>query len=125
MLRGDIKSGLLAAGDVFVLPSESEGLSMVILEAMAAGLPVIVSKGCNFSVPPRIGCGLVVERDVDELADALSALLRLPKGRLRAMGLLGRDYVEQRYSWSAIAGQMVEVYEWILGGARPTRVEIA
>jgi glycosyltransferase involved in cell wall biosynthesis len=97
---------------------------MAILEAMAAGMPLVVSYGCNFQVPTEIGCGLVVNWDVSELSDALSGLLALPEERLRRMGAVGREYVREKYSWSGVGYQMEQVYRWVLGGARPSCIEI-
>jgi hypothetical protein len=48
----------------------------------------------------------------------------MPQQKLRSMGAAGREFVIQRYSWEAVGSQMTEVYNWILGGAKPTAVEI-
>jgi len=67
---------LLAASDVFVLSSDYEGQPMVILEALVVGLPVVTTAfGSVHSALPE-GVGLVVDRDVDALAQGLRAALR-------------------------------------------------
>jgi glycosyltransferase involved in cell wall biosynthesis len=74
---------LLLACDVFVLPSEREGLSFAVLEAMAAGLAIVVSDGPGN--PEAVGdAGVVVPAaDVAALAAALGALARDPAERVR------------------------------------------
>lgn len=124
LLSGDAKYGLLAASDVFVLPSASEGLSMAILEAMAAGLPVLATKECNFPAIREQGSGIVVERRVNDIADGLKQLLEMSKRQLRDIGYIGKKFVSERYSWDVVGGQMIDVYNWILGGAKPPTVEI-
>ena len=88
--RDDV-AGQLAQSDVFVLASRSEGMPLSVLEAMAAGLPVVAS--AVGGVPELVVSGetglLVPPDDIDALADALRALLSDALLR-RAMGDAGR-----------------------------------
>lgn len=90
---------LLAAMDLFVLPSHSEGVSLAVLEAMAAGLPVIVSRVGG--LPEIVHDGdtglLIPPRDVQALAAALKRLLADPDWA-RSLGQRGRDYVREHFS---------------------------
>lgn len=91
---------LLAASDAFVMPSRSEGLSLATLEAMSAGLPVVVTD--RIGLWPEIaesGCGLVVPFGSAELDAALHALVDTPEPGRLAMGSLGRDLVQRSYTW--------------------------
>lgn len=88
--------------DVFILASDSEGDPLVLLEAMACGLPwVSTAWGAAASLPPG-ECGLVVPyRSPDKLAAAIAELISDPE-RLRAMGRRGRyraevDFGEDKY----------------------------
>lgn len=85
----------LAEADVFVLASPSEALGIAIMEAMAAGLPVVASDvgGIPELVSPGVTGELFAVRDHDELARHLIALLRSPQ-RLRAMAAAARDAAE-------------------------------
>ena len=107
--RDDVPD-LLAAADVFALPSRSEGLPLALLEAMFAGRPVIASAvGGIPEVVRHNQEALLCEPDSpDDLASALSSLLREPDLRER-LGTAGRDLAKQRYSPEA----MVSAYETV------------
>lgn len=105
-----------AACDVFALPSESEGLSISILEAMASGRPVVTTYpqvGEHDAVEPGINGLLCHYGDVEELAAALRTLLHSPEG-VQDMGAAARRKAERCFSWSVIARQVVGVYRQIV-----------
>ena len=93
---GDVERYLRAA-DLFALPSQREGFPNSVLEAMATGLPVVVTPFVGFS--ERIGRPgrelLQTERSPAALAEALSALL-IDRERRGALGSAARDWVETR-----------------------------
>lgn len=109
-LSGADRLAALAAADLFCLPATGEGLSMAALEALASGLPVILSPGCNLPEAAETGAGLIVEPQVDSLASALRDLL--PDAPRRAsMSLAARVLVRDRFTWSAAAAQLEQVYQ--------------
>jgi glycosyltransferase involved in cell wall biosynthesis len=103
---------LLQAMDIFVLPSYSEGLSLALLEAMAAGLPVIVSRvGGNPEVVTDGKTGLLIPpRDAEALAQALERLLGDPAGA-KELGKNARRLVEADYSLERLGREINEIYE--------------
>lgn len=112
-LAGEARLAALASADVFALPATGEGLSMAALEAMAAGLPVLLSPGCNLPEAADAGAGLIVSPEVDTLAAALRALLTDPVRRA-AMGDAGRALVRDRFTWDAVAAGLEAVYAGIM-----------
>ena len=113
---GADQKALLAAADVFVLPSFSEGFSMSLLEALACRLPAVFTPGCNFNQAADAAAGRVAAPTAEAFGAALAELMSLPDAQRRDMGLRGRKLVEENYSWDHVAGQMAAVYRWLVGG---------
>lgn len=109
MLSGQDRLAAFAAANLFALPAVGEGFSMAVLEAMACGLPALLTPGCNFPEAGEAGAGLIVARDPGPLSVGLHALLS-DSERRAAMGRAARDLVRTRYTWEHIVGQMVEAY---------------
>ena len=89
---------------------------MSVLEAMAAGLPCVLTEGCNFSEAGAAGAARIVPTgDADRFAAGLSDLLAQPE-QARATGERARELVLRRYTWPGIAGQFEGVVRQILAG---------
>jgi glycosyltransferase involved in cell wall biosynthesis len=102
-------SGVLAAGDIFVQPSRSEGLPFSLLEAMAHGLPVVAS-GVGGMLGAVEGCGrLVPPADPGSLAAALRTLAGDAEMR-RIVGEAGRTRITRDFDLSAMLAALHEVY---------------
>jgi glycosyltransferase involved in cell wall biosynthesis len=114
--RDDIPE-LLATGSMAVRASLSEGLPLVALEAMAAGLPVIATDvgGTREVVDDGVTGYLLQPNDVEGLADRICRLAGDAAMRVE-MGARGRACVEDGYDWSRIAGRTVGVYREVVGG---------
>lgn len=126
-LAGDDKLAALACADVFVLPSYAEGFSNAVLEALAAGLPVVISERCNFPEVAECAAGFIVRNDVGEIGAAVSTLLEDEHLREES-GRNGRRLVEERYGWPTIAKAFADLYASIrspASGATRRRVRIA
>lgn len=108
-VRGQEKVDLLASAAVLVLPSHGENFGMAVAEALACTTPVVVSKHCPWKVVEQRGAGFWVENTKEELANALSALLRDP-ARARKMGEAG-GAIARELGWKNVAKQMIAAYE--------------
>ena len=108
--RRDLNT-LLPACDLFVLSSLSEGMSFAVLEAMAAGLPVVATRvGGNSELVKHEASGLLVPvRDPKALAEALEQLLRDPSRR-QQMASRGRQIAEQRYDQAESMERYLDLY---------------
>ena len=114
MLTGKEKVSLLHSTDIFALPSYSENFGLAVVEAMASGLPVVISNRVNiWREVAGANAGIVVNCDAVALADGLVALLDDSELR-RTMGENGRRLVRQRYDWKIAAEQLLCVYREIL-----------
>jgi L-malate glycosyltransferase len=108
--RGDVRQ-LLAAADVYANSSIHEGISLTILEAMAAGLPVVATRvggTPEVVLDPETGV-LVPVRSPAALAAALDNLLHTP-GRRRAMGDAARVRVINHFSIDTMVTRYLEAY---------------
>lgn len=121
MISGRDKVDLLARADLFSLPSDAEGFSMAVLEALASGTAVLLSPGCHFPEVEKAGAGRIVSLEPAAIANALDGLLA-DAPRLRSMGERGRAFVRETYSWDRIAATMVEVYAEGIERVRRARV---
>lgn len=113
-LDGPAKEALLAQADAFVLPSRNESFGMAVAEALAAGVPVVVSD--QVGIAPEVAeaeAGLVVACRGEAVAGAIEALILNPEVR-RRMGANGRTLVRERYSLPATAGRMLSLYDEVL-----------
>lgn len=108
--RADVRD-ILAALDVFVLPSRTEGMSNALLEAMAMARPVVATAvGGNPEVLGAEGTGVLVAADApDAMADAVAGFVR-DAARARAFGRAARARVEERYGSRAMVRRLESVY---------------
>jgi glycosyltransferase involved in cell wall biosynthesis len=115
-ITGADKDQALRDCAAFCLPSYDEGLPMAMLEAMSFGRPVIVTR--VGSIPEVITDGrdglLVAAGDVPALTSALARVADADPA-LGAMGRMGRDLVEQRYSVTASADRLLDLWTRLAG----------
>lgn len=109
------KTDAFAAAELFVLPSYSEGSPMVVLESLAAGVPVVTTKASTWDNLITYNCGWWTEIDIKAIADALQSALKMTVGDLRKMGENGRDLISSRFTWEHSAKRTLKLYNWLLG----------
>jgi glycosyltransferase involved in cell wall biosynthesis len=115
---GDAKWSLLRGATLLALTSYNENFGMVVLEAMAAGCPVLVTPEVGLAAEVRVsGTGVVVSGEPGAIAAAIAGLLQQPELR-RIMGQKGRAVTKSKYSWDAIASQMESLYSLSIQNAR-------
>jgi glycosyltransferase involved in cell wall biosynthesis len=113
-VAGEMRLAALADADLFVLTSHSENFGMAPAEAMAAGVPVLLSDGVGISrSAAAAGAGEVARLEVPEIAAAWTRMLENP-AVLRRMGEKGRAFVRREYDPCAVARRMLGVYETVI-----------
>lgn len=124
LLSGTMKWSALAAASAFVLPSFSEGLSMATLEALWMGIPILITRECNFREVEGLACTFLIEPSVRSIEVGLVNALTRSADELRERGRSGSTFVRAIYGWKHVGEQMADVYDWLRGGPRPSSVEI-
>jgi len=114
---GDDKAALVARARALVLPSYSENFGNVVLEAMAAARPVVVSAEVGVAdLVQRNGCGVVIDGGVEQLGRAIARVAADPDTG-DEMGRRGKA-VAARYSWASMAAQMEALYQSLQPSSR-------
>jgi len=117
-IYGDDKRAALRDAACFVLPSRQEGFSIAITEALACGMPVIITRDCHFPEVAEVEAGLTIDLDASQLSAAMRRIEDAPAVAAE-MGRRGRDLVEQRFTWDAVAERMAEVYRTLTNPVAP------
>jgi glycosyltransferase involved in cell wall biosynthesis len=114
-VRQDVPE-LMSAADGYVMSSAWEGMPMVLLEAAAAGLPIVATRvGGNQEVVKNEETGfLVPPRDPEALGRALLRLMGLTEAQRHTMGERGREHVRAQYGLGRVAEQWENLYREVL-----------
>lgn len=108
------KAVWFAKADVFVLPSDHENFGISAVEAMACGLPVIVSDQVGISEEiVSSKAGLIIERNESQLIAAIEHFINNPKD-IEQIGTNAQKLAEEKFRWPQIADQLTELYNSIL-----------
>lgn len=118
MVTGDDKSAIWAGASMFVLPSHSENFGIAVVEAMASGLPVVISDAVNLA--PAIAAaeaGLVVKANASEMAKAIERLLNDDTLAHRNADN-GIKLARESFSWDAAGPKLMEMYDRVVANSR-------
>lgn len=114
ILTGKEKLEAYAGSDIFVLPSYSENFGIAVVEAMACGLPVIISNQVGiYKEVSGAEAGVVIETDAQQLAKTMENLLDNPH-ICNKMGENGKHLVNEMFRLDTVADEMIKLYEVIL-----------
>lgn len=113
-VEGEMKDLLLQGSDLFALTSHSENFGVAVLEALAAGLPVLVTPGVALaSVVEQHQLGYIPELNVEAISSALTRFLSYPQ-KAKDMGVQARQLVQQKYTWEHTASNLSKAYTALL-----------
>lgn len=117
-LRGKEKLAAFAAADLFVLPSYSENFGIAVVEAMAAGLPVIISDKVGiWREVQKAKAGLIVPCQVSELASAMQKLTSNSRMR-QEMSKSARRLAQEQFSVDVMTHSLVQLYRDLIGNQK-------
>lgn len=114
-LFGDEKTCAYQSAELFVLPSLNENFGLTVSEALAAGTPVISSKGAPWSGLINHGCGWWVPLADNGFEMAMRSAMAKSCAERKKMGRQGQAWMLRDFGWEAIANQMILAYKWALG----------
>ena len=118
MLLDKDKLSVLRDADIFVLPSYSENFGISVIEAMACGVPVIISDKVNiWREVVANGAGKVAPCDPVHFAEEISELLEDAKAA-KQMGEKGKNLVKECFQWSCVALSLENAYRSIVAGKK-------
>jgi glycosyltransferase involved in cell wall biosynthesis len=119
-LRGEELWSAFASADIFVFPSAIETFGLVLIEAMAAGLPVVTSRvgGVDDMVRPGVNGYVFNVGDVRGMIDGVRAILADPSKRM-VMGRNARLFAETQ-SWPLMMDELVTCYDDLISGREPS-----
>ncbi|MEL6456997.1 MAG: glycosyltransferase [Cyanobacteria bacterium J06621_15] len=113
-VEGESKNLLLQGSDLFALTSHSENFGIAVLEALAAGLPVVVTPGVALaSVVKEYKLGYVTQLDIPAIASKIENYLSSPQ-QAKEMGIRARQLIFEQYTWDSIAKKLIQVYTTII-----------
>jgi glycosyltransferase involved in cell wall biosynthesis len=110
MVHGLMKRSLFQAADVFVLPTSQENFGIVLVEAMAAGTPVVTTRGVDIWQELESAGAVIVDQDAAGVASALRSLIDdMPRARQR--GQQGREWVFRELNAERVIGAYERLYD--------------
>ena len=113
----EAKAALFGEADLLILPSHTESFGMAVAEALAHGVPALVSTAAPWPMLERQGCGWLAAPTAAALADALSRAVATEPETLKRMGEAGRALIAAEFGWPRVASQFLALYDSVVGKA--------
>jgi glycosyltransferase involved in cell wall biosynthesis len=124
-VAGDAKTAAYREAELFVIPTLNENFAVTVAEALAAGTPVIATKGAPWHGLTSEGCGWWIDHGVEPLVAALAKAMAMRREALQEMGAKGRAWMARDFSWDRAGRDMLDVYRWLaVGGEPPAAVRL-
>ena len=111
---GGEKDKLLDSCDLFVLPSFSENFGFVVAEALAHGMPAIMTRAAPWDGLERHRCGWWIDIGSEALEACLRQALFAEPETLAEMGQRGREWMSRDFSWVRVGEMMDQTYQWLM-----------
>jgi glycosyltransferase involved in cell wall biosynthesis len=102
-------AALFASSHVLVQCSDSESFGMSVAEALAAGVPVVVTTSSGWSIVETVGCGYSVPQQATAIADGVLRVLH--DGEAQVLRRRARDWARHTFAWDAVARAMRDAYQ--------------
>jgi glycosyltransferase involved in cell wall biosynthesis len=112
-LHGEAKWEAYRDATCFILPSRDEAFTVAITEALAASLPVVISKSCHFDDVTEYQAGFEVDLDASAIGNALTQVFTTPEMRQRMSESAHRLFLD-RLDFRSVARESIRVYEQCL-----------
>jgi glycosyltransferase involved in cell wall biosynthesis len=113
MVSGVEKISLYQSADLFVLPTQQENFGLVLIEALAAGTPVVTTKGTDIWQDIAAAGGTITEYTPAAISNALDRLLE-DRGALPALGQRGREWAMQNMNTETVAAGYERLYAQVI-----------
>lgn len=113
-VKGEMKDLLMQGADLFTLTSYSENFGVAVMEALATGVPVVVTPGVAVAdIVAQAHLGYVAELDVAAIAASIQQALDYPY-QTKEMGDRARQFILENYTWEKISSDLLAIYRAIL-----------
>lgn len=112
-VQGEFKDILMQGADLFALTSHSENFGIAVLEALAAGLPVLVTPGVALAeLVKQQHLGYVAQLDVAAIASCIQQALEHPQ-QTKSIGSRARQLISEHYTWDKVVTNLSDIYRQI------------
>lgn len=113
-VKGETKDLFIQGADLFALTSYSENFGVAVLEALAVGLPALLTTGVALSsLVQEHQLGYVTKQDVSAISDALEDFFNEPDAA-KKMGNRARQLILEKYTWEQISTELIGIYQHII-----------